>query len=56
MEHLTELSIRESSSIRNNIDEMVNYFSFTLQQAAYSNKAYNPKFSQKRRKRKKTKV
>ena len=45
--HLSEFSNQESDMC-NNIDEMVSYFSLTLQQAAHINKAQNSvKFSQK---------
>ena len=54
IKRLSEFSNQESDMC-NNIDEMVFYFSLTLQQAAHINKAQTSvKFSQKRRKRKKT--
>ena len=54
LKRLSEFSNQESVMC-NNIDEMVSYFSLTLQQAAHINKAQTSvKFSQKRRKRKKT--
>ena len=54
MDHLAELSNQESNMC-NNINEMVTYFSLTLQRAAHLNKAHNSaRLSQKRRKRKKT--
>ena len=40
MDHLAELSSQESNMC-NNINEMVTYFSLTLQQAAHFNKAHN---------------
>ena len=54
MDHVAEL-LNQESNMCNNINEMVTYFSLTLQRAAHFKKAHNSaRFSQKRRKRKKT--